>query len=464
MTKNYKQYSPAEQMVSQELIRRGHLRHILHDTQKKFYDAVYNTPGQYEFFLYSTRKLGKSFLLGILGVEHCLQRPHAIVRHVFPQLNTAKETMEVILETEILPLLPPELRPTPKKATNKWVFPNGSQFILGGAKPENISSNRGPYCTMLLADELCFWHAATFDECLYGTLLAQTSLIPDARLIYASTPPEQISHPSVTHVMPKLIQQQAFMRFTVYDNPLMTSELIDKQMKLAGGSQSVAWRREYMAELLADDNRRIIPSFTEDHISDTELLGVNELGEEMQYVGLVAADYGLVDGTGILGCRYDPFSGTLHVEHEVFEKGEGLRWLDNELTEMWDKLPNLALDRKVEVVDMFEQAGVELRKEYGRGFQRPRKDKVESQVALVINAFETGRLMVHPRCKILIKMLEVGLWKETATSKSFERTDELLHLDLIAALCYAVKACPWKYQVKRSSERHKALNIFGRKK
>jgi hypothetical protein len=373
--------------------------------------------------------------------------------------------MEVILETEILPLLPPELRPTPKRAANKWVFPNGSQFILGGAKPENISSNRGPYCTMLLADELCFWHASTFDECLYGTLLAQTSLIPDARLIYASTPPEQISHPSVTHVMPKLIQQNAFMRFTVYDNPLMTPELIEKQMKLAGGPGSVAWRREYLAELLADDSRRIIPNFsTEEHVEDFTLSGVNELGESMQYVGIVGTDYGLVDGTGMLGARYNPFDGTLYIEHEVFEKGEGLRWLNDHIEEMWKKLPNLVEDRKIEVTDMFEQAGLELRKEYGRIFQRPRKDKVESQIALVINAFETGRLKVHSRCKILIKMLEVGLWKETATSKSFERTDELLHLDLIAALCYVVKACPWKYQTKGKTERYEALNVFRRKK
>ena len=463
--KTFKKYSKEDTLMSQELMRRGELKHLLHPTQRKFYDLVYGSKDQYEFFLYSTRKLGKSFLLGVMGVEHCLRRPHAIVRHVFPQLNTAKETMEVILETEIFPLLPPELRPTPKRASAKWVFPNGAQYILGGAKPENISSNRGPYCTLLLADELCFWHAQTFDECLYGTLLAQTSLIPDARLIYASTPPEQISHPSVTQVMPKLIQQGAFLKFTIYDNPMMTPELIAKQMKLAGGESTVAWRREYMAELIAPNDRRIVPSFeAEKHVYSSKLPKENDLGEPIDYVGVVAGDYGLVDGTGILGCKYNPFDSTLYVECEVFQKGEGLRWLDEQLDATWEKLGEVSQDKAVEVVDMFEQAGLELRKEYGRVFQRPKKDKVESQVALVVSAFETGRLQVNVDCKILIQMLNVGLWKATEVSKKFERTEELLHLDLIAALCYAVKACPWKYKMKGTEERYKSLNILGRRR
>lgn len=462
--KPFKEYNLKEVQIAHELARRGKLKHLLHAQQRKFYDVVYGTQAQFEFFLYTCRKMGKSFALGVMGVEHCLNRSDAIVRHVFPQLNTAKETMAVIM-AEIISTLPEELKPRYRRAEAKWIFPNGAQYCLGGASPENIAGLRGPYCTMLLADELCFWKESSFNECLYGTLLAQTSLIPDARLIYASTPPEQISHPSVTEIIPKLQKENAFLTYTVYDNPLINLEQIDKLIKLCGGEATKAWRREYMCELITDDVRRVVPCFeAEDHTYDGDLPSSNILGTPINYLGMVVADYGLVDGTGILGLRYNPFSGVLHVEHELFTSGNGLRWLDEELTNMWEKLPNVDTDRKIEIVDMFQQAARELRDEYGRAFRQPTKDKVESQVALVINAFESGRLLVHSRCKILIRMLENGLWKSAEGLKKFERTEELLHLDLIAALCYAVKACQWRYTGAPAKERLKGYSVLGRRK
>jgi hypothetical protein len=440
----FKKYTLKQVEIAHELARRGTLRHLLHVQQRHFYDACFGTKDQYEFFFYSCRKMGKSYALAVIGVEHCLRRSDAIVRHVFPQLNTAKETMAVIMN-EIMAALPEELKPTLRRQDNKWLFPNGSQYCLGGALPENIAGLRGPYCTLLLADELCFWKDSTFNECLYGTLLAQTSLIPDARLIYASTPPEQITHPAVTEIMPKLIAKKAFFKYNVYDNPLLDEAQIEKLKELCGGGHTRAWRREYLAELIADDSRRVVPAFDADiHAHSNTLPALNEIGIDIPYVGMVIGDYGLVDGTGILGCLFNPHDGTLYVEYEVFSKGEGLRWLDDQLNEVCRKVETHKLSRKIEIIDMFEQASRELRTEYGRDFRRPIKDKVESQVALVNSAFETGRLKIHKRCEILIKMLENGLWKDSEVTKKFERTEELLHLDLIAALCYAVKACPWR--------------------
>lgn len=456
----FKQYSLKQVEIAHELARKGSLRHLLHNQQRKFYDACFGTKDQYEFFFYSCRKMGKSYALAVIGVEHCLRRSDAIVRHVFPQLNTAKETMNVIMN-EIVAALPEELKPVLRRQDNKWIFSNGAQYCLGGALPENIAGLRGPYCTLLLADELCFWKDSTFNECLYGTLLAQTSLIPDAMLIYASTPPEQITHPAVTEIMPKLIAKNAFFKYNVYDNPLLDENQIEKLKELCGGEHTRAWRREYLAELISDDSRRVVPAFeAETHVYTETPPNLDDLGNSTNYVGIVVGDYGLVDGTGILGSIFNPLDGTLYVEYEVFDKGQGLRWLDEKLSDIWSEVHNFKISRKIEVIDMFEQAARELKTEYGRDFRRPIKDKVESQVALVNSAFETGRLKVNKRCEILIKMLENGLWKDSEVTKKFERTEELLHLDLIAALCYTVKACPWRSTgAVSAADKYKKLSL-----
>ena len=76
-------------------------------------------------------------------------------------------------------------------------------------------------------------------------------------------------------------------------------------------------------------------------------------------------------------------------------------------------------------------------------FRRPSKGKIEDQVGVLRNALANDRIVINPRCKQLILQLEQGLWKDTEKTKDFERTSEHGHLDLIAALVYAVKFCPW---------------------
>ncbi len=51
---------------------------------------------------------------------------------------------------------------------------------------------------------------------------------------------------------------------------------------------------------------------------------------------------------------------------------------------------------------------------------------------------KSGKLLINPRCKMLISSLEFGIWKRDKTD--FERSKELGHYDFIDALVYLIAA------------------------
>ena len=44
------------------------------------YDLVSENP---EAAIYSSRKVGKSYAMVVMGIEHCIKNPNQIVKHVF---------------------------------------------------------------------------------------------------------------------------------------------------------------------------------------------------------------------------------------------------------------------------------------------------------------------------------------------------------------------------------------------
>jgi len=429
-----------QRRASSALIRRGSLRHLLHDKQKMLYDMVQKNP---EAMIYSSRKVGKSYAMVIIGIEHCLRHPNQIVKHVFPTLTLAKEVVSELMG-KIVPFLPEDLQPRAYRgARPHWVFPNGSVYHINGADPGAVTGLRGPRSDMFLLDEVCFFDKGSFADTLFGAIIPQQTTVP-IKIIYASTPPEDTTHPSLDIVLSKMLRNQTLVKFTIYDSPIMTPEKI-KELELMYADKPNQWRREYLAELVANDDRRVCPEFSRDsHVTDYLPLDRDPqiYEQDLRYSGLIVADYGIVDQAGILGGWYDHLENKLVVDFEHAEKAMGLRGFKEVLDEMQEKLEDWC-EPVDYCIDIFEQAGFELRNEYMMTFRRPTKSKLEDQVGVLRNAIANDRVVVNPRCKNLILQLEQGLWKETEKVKDFERTEQFGHLDLIAALTYMVKFCPW---------------------
>lgn len=429
-----------QRRASYALIRRGSMRHLLHERQQELYDLVQSNA---ESMIYSSRKVGKSFAMVIIGIEHCLRHSNQIVKHTFPTLTLAKEVVSELMG-KILPFLPEDLQPRAYRgARPHWVFPNGSVYHINGADPGSINGLRGPRCDLFLLDEICFWDKNSFTDTLFGAIIPQQTTVP-IKIVYASTPPEDTGHPSLDIVLQKMIKQNTLVKFTIYDSPIMTPEKI-KELERMYADKPNQWRREYLAELVANDDRRVCPEFSrKSHVMDYLPLDRDPqvYEQDMRYSGLIVADYGIVDQAGILGCWYDHLENKLVVECEHAEKAMGLR----KFKETLDSIEEVLVDWCEPVdycVDVFEQAGFELRHEYMLSFRRPSKGKLEDQVGVLRNAVANNRVVINPNCKQLILQLEQGLWKDTEKIKDFERTEQFGHLDLVAALTYAVKFCPW---------------------
>jgi hypothetical protein len=429
-----------QRRASYALIRRGSLRHLLHTKQQMLYDLVHTNP---EAMIYSSRKVGKSYAMVVLGIEHCLRHPNNIVKHVFPTLTLAKEVVSELMG-KIIPFLPEDLQPRAYRGARPyWQFPNGSVFLINGADPSAVTGLRGPRCDMFLLDEVCFFDKGSFTDTLFGAIIPQQTTVP-IKIIYASTPPEDTSHPSLDIVLTKMLKNNTLIKFTIYDSPIMTPEKIRELEKMYADKPN-QWRREYLAELVANDDRRVCPEFSRaDHVSDYLPLDRDPqvYEQELKYAGMIVADYGIVDQAGILGGWYDHLENRLVIDFEHAEKAMGLRRFKEVLDGMEEDLQNWC-EPVDYCIDVFEQAGFELRNEYMMIFRKPTKSKLEDQVGVLRNAMANDRIVINPRCTKLILQLEQGLWKETEKVKDFERTEEFGHLDLVAALTYMVKFCPW---------------------
>ena len=429
-----------QRKASSALIRRGNLKHLLHERQQQLYDLVHSNA---EAMIYSSRKVGKSYAMVVLGIEHCLRSPNQIVKHVFPTLTLAKEVVSELMG-KILPFLPEDLQPRAYRgARPHWVFPNGSIYHINGADPSAATGLRGPRSDLFLLDEICFWDKGSFSDTLFGAIIPQQTTVP-VKIVYASTPPEDTSHPSLDIVIQKMLSLKTLVKFTIYDSPLMTQEKIAELESLYANKPN-QWKREYLAELVSNDDRRVCPEFLRSaHV--VEYLPTDRdpqvYDDVIKYKGFTVADYGIVDNAGIIGCWYDHLNNKMVVEYEHAEKAMGLR----RFKEILDEFEYKMLDWCSEVdycIDVFEQAGFELRSEYMLSFRRPSKGKIEDQVGVLRNALANERIVINPRCSELILQLEQGLWKDTDKVKDFERTEQFGHLDLVAALVYAVKFCPW---------------------
>ncbi len=446
----YQTWTAVQHQKSQTLIRRHNLRHLLNRTQRELYDFI-KQDSVVETAVYSGRKFGKSFTLCVIGLERCLQEPGAVVKHCFPTLVLAVEVMEPIMN-EILNLFPVDMLPTPMKSKNKWIFPNGSEYKLVGVHPDNIKagSARGPFCSTFLMDEVAFWHSGSYEMTLKSSLLPQQSLVKKPKRIYATTPPEQIDHPFILDTVPPIRAKGGFFHYTVYDNPMLTKERIEELKEECGGEHSNAWRREYMAEIVADETRMVVPEFKNElHVINSAKYFTEDVARQNWLLGCISADYGITDNTGILSAVYVASENQVVITAEKMFNQEPVSVLSCELTEARDVIARrfrLLEDNIRITVDCFEQAGITLRRDFGVVYQRPVKRKLVDNVGYLRLQIKEGRVLIDESCVNLIRQLSDGMWKESTAkedTRDFERTSTHGHLDLLHALVYLVRMVPW---------------------
>ena len=425
---------------------RGILYWKLKPEQKEMYDQIHKCTAQ-KFVINSSRRLGKSYLLCLMGDEYCRRHANCIVKYAAP---TQKQVRDIIkpLFNKIWRDCPSELVPRFVAMDSCFIYPNGSKLSMAGCDLGKIDRLRGDECWLALIDEAGMieedLHYIIKDILMPQSLTVQKNDNIDGKVIIASTPPKSPAHPFVSYIAEaECSGKNNYIKKTIYDNTLLSMETIldyavEAGCTVEGGKitkYSTTFRREYLAEVITDESQAICPEFNDFTEKDILL----EHTRPPFFDAYVSLDPGLIDLTALLFGYWDFRAGLLIIEDEVaINYKDGLNTemiassIRNKEKELWErKLPYLR------VMDTNSILCQDLNDLHGLPFFATDKDNKEAAVNNVRLLVHNKKIRIHPRCKVLRAHLKYGVWNKSKTK--FERSGEFGHFDMVDALVYLAR-------------------------
>lgn len=404
----------------------GDLSFLHHAGQDKIEKAFSEASGIL-FVIECSRQIGKT----VWAVKKCFEMgakyPGCQMRYATAFETDLKEIVMPAFDF-ILNFCPEPLRPVFREKDSSWNMWNGSRIKLVGMdrKPHAMRGNK---LRLIVYDEAGFTSKLKQS---YDAVYPTFTHVPGARAIMMSTPPETPDHEFVTYCERAELEGR-YIRLSIYDNPLLSHDRIDDIAKEYGGKSTTHFRREYLCERVVERSKAVIPEFKEDYIQNVE----EDLPHRFwhRYVSL---DSGVRDQTALLFAYYNWQRAKLVIEDEVAIQGADVTTRRiSELTRQKEKeLGYTATHRRVADNDnliLLQDLGTE----FGLHFNPTSKDQVQAMVNKVRLWFESGRILIHPRCTRLIGCLKSATWNEKRDS--FERSKVFGHFDLLAALVYLVR-------------------------
>lgn len=408
---------------------------LLHSGQREVYARYYANPDQTTFCLDVARRWGKTTLAVVLALETALTRKGARITYGAPTSILVREAALPVMN-EVLRTCPDELLPTFNKVDGKWTFPSTNAEIKMVGCDADPNRLRGSWIDFGVLDEVGFITAPTY--VINDVLLPQTQQRPHARLLLCSTPPVSPAHDWTREIVPNHQAKGpgAYHHATIHDNPLLPRSEIERFVHLAGGEGSTTHKRENLAEHVIDETRAIIPEWRHvEHVCLTDAYVAPS--HRVLYVGM---DPGWDDLTVVLFAYWDFLGSKLVVEDEIALKSANSLTLATAIKEkertLWGGLQPFKRVSDVEkrlVWDLHER---------GIQFSLAEKEDKDNALATLRAEIGAGRMVVHPRCKVLASTLANGVWHVTrnGVKTTFERTEELGHCDAIDALLYLRRA------------------------
>lgn len=433
------------------LWERGVLHWKLHDVQKEMYEAITNFDKEITVIT-CARRLGKSYLMCILAIEHCLKKEGAIVKYVCPKQDMVKKIIEPIIQ-DITKDCPQELKPEYKTNHKMYIFPNGSQIQIAGTDNGHYQSLRGGKSDLWIVDEAGF--CDQLNDVVYS-VLAPTSDTTDGRGILASTPSSQPDHEFITEFVEPNEMTNELIKYTIYDNPMMTADKIAKIVnRYPLKEKDDNFRREYLCEVVIDAERAVIPEFN----TEVQEECITEWPRPAYYDGYVSMDIGFDDLTVVLFGYYDFKHASIIIEDEYYINGPELRTdvLAKKIKEKEESVYTNPISQEfvppyMRVADNNNLILLnDLNFQHNINFIPTRKDDKEAQLNNLRMKVANKKIIIHPRCKVLIHHLKNATWdknrkkyeKSPSATIRDEQNNTLFipkgHYDAVDALVYFVR-------------------------
>jgi len=414
--------------IIDELWHRSNLSFLWHSGQSIINQIYKKSPGQL-FVGNISRQWGKSFWAVTIAISFCLANANAKVRFGAAFHDDLKEfiipTFDLVLET-----CPPELRPKYKISGSKYIFANLSEIKLVGLD-KNPNKLRGNKLDLIIIDEAGF---VTKLEYIYKSIIIPaTTHRRNCRVILISTPPVSPDHPFIEFVN-RAELEGCYTHLTVYDNPLIDEYDIERFKKESGGEHTSTFKREYLAQVVIDEDRAIIPEWDDKYIQEVEQDEYYRF-----YHKYVMMDLGTKDFTAPLYGYWDFKKAQFIIEDEDCISGPKMNTamlvnrIRNKEKELWGEQKPF---RRI-CDNNWPLMVLDLSSMHDLPFIPTDKEKLESMINECRIMIQRGEIIINPRCKHLIGCLRYGIWNERRTE--FSRSKVYGHYDHLAALIYGCR-------------------------
>lgn len=419
-----------KQQAIKELWKKAVLRWKLDDNQLEVYKLIQQTDKTFVVVGFA-RQNGKSYLMCTIAIEACLRTPNTIVKYVAPQVKSVKKIILPLIR-QICSDAPASLVPKFKTHDHVIQFANGSEIQMAGTDNGHAESIRGTKAHLCIVDEAAF---CTDLNHIVKSILLPTTTTTQGKIVLISTPPKSADHDFMEFIK-RAKAEGTYIKKTIFDNPRLSKEEIDKLADAAGGFESVDFLREYMCEMRTDLNDAVVPEFTK----ELQAKIIREYQRPPFYDTYVAMDIGGGDATAVLFGYYDFRVGRLIIEDELVIDGKAMlsdmlaREIKRKEEQLWTmgigniKKPLIRVADDNNKILLNDLSGI-----HGINFVPVLKDDSIAALNNMRVLLRGEKIIINPRCVVLIHELENTIWNKARNN--YTRA-EGRHGDTIDALKY----------------------------
>ncbi len=430
--------TPHQQELAKKLAwKTGHLKYLQRTSQRLLYearDAAYQKSRKYVFCC--GRGWGKSFYLFSGCVETAIRYPGSDSVFVAPVQRKVAEYLEPIAR-DVFKECPDDLKPRFYTADLIYKFPNGSRIIVCGSNQKAFDNIRGGTFKKAAVDE-----GAYHD---YLIELIERVLLPalnkgNGYLELGSTPPD-VEHPFDQRYCTEAELGGYYFHADIYDAGYPEDQIaefkreagwLDSEHRWKSPAHELTWRIEYMAERgLRNPEKTIIPGW-----QDKYVLEVKRDSYYPFFHKAVGLDVGTKhDLTVALFGYYHYLNATLVIEDEFKLAGPEFTTLKLSAAIKVKERNLWSSQQPILRVSDISDIQNDLNVTHNLPFVGVSKSELHSMVNRLNLLVDAGRLLVHPRCKLLIQTLKNGIWDKNRQEFAHSEIG-LGHMDALAALIY----------------------------
>lgn len=422
---NQPQKKLTKEQARRILWAQGNLKWKLRPEQRLFKAEIDNASKQLVVGNIS-RRWGKTFTLVLYAIEQAIKKKQKI-RYAAAFREDVEEFVLPAFE-QILEDCPKHIKPVWRPSKNVWRFPNGSEIKLVGLDKKR-NGLRGNAINIIILDEAGFIDSLKYQYT--SVIIPATAKQKNIKIVVISTPPESPEHYFCELMTKAQVQANGYyLCLTIDDISDLDPEERQRLLDEVGGEHSTTAQREFFCKVKVDAARAIAPSFDDKkHIGS---LDINPKHIAWRVFGDVG---GVKDLSVFLLVGYDWNTGKVYFADELwFPRFTPTTTIMKEVKAKW---PGLTI-----VADMHGQTRVDFSVEglssaEADGKVDKRGNMIDAGLPLLNTAFHNDRLVIDPKCKLLIRTLEGGMLNMQRSD--FERTDSLGHCDAVAAAVYGYR-------------------------